>query len=259
MRFFGAKGFVRFFFAAAVVICGIAGLTGCGKKTTYTEIKPDESASSDEKESDDKSAYDGTPWPAGAIYFDDFTASGLMTDRGWEDIKVIKDGAAVISSSALYLTGEDEYLDWTDYTVEAVFTLLEGPIPEGVKSSALALVGRTPGDGMSGYELGFVIYPNGDGYLRLYDRLNGKEVAKSEEITPEAQKTYTFRMTFSGRRIICSVDGRRYVDYTAGEDEQHGAGDGKNAKGTVGIRPVNGYGAALKSIAVYPPSEEDLK
>ncbi len=158
------------------------------------------------------------------IYFsDNFNTKASVAGGVWGSILQIKNSQALVPvQGVVTLGGNPGFALLEDYVVQADVTLDVTTELDGGYGHA-AIVAR-------GYEFAIFSQSNGeDSYLRLYDRENGKILAKNDEFKIEPGKAYTMTLMVEGNRICAFLDGKLVIDL---KDDAH-----KN--GTIGARGMH--------------------
>ncbi len=185
-------------------------------------------------------------YPEGVYYQDDFSTADLI-NKGWNGSGLsVKDGMLRIAGvNGAYFTGRTDMMPLSNYTVQAD-VLFEETASSDAGTRLGAIVGRAAGAD-KGYEFGLFQDYNGNACVRFYIRgVAGETLDRTVLYNWSYGQTYTLKMVFYGKRIMCFVDDELVVDYTSTQE----------IKGTVGLRRA-GYPVLYDNFVVRVSTENE--
>ena len=182
-------------------------------------------------------------------FYENFESEEMPVSKGWHTNSVqMYDGGALLTTGQwnLYLTGIEDAMEWTDYSVEAdVIIRPDLDTAEGTGTPIAAIVARSTGQN-TGIEFGIASGTSGN-YVRLYDRTAGKTLATTKNITITEGTTYHLQMLVVGNTVRGYLNNELVIEYTGNIP----------AKGSIGIR--NGATSAIfDNVIVKSTSMVDL-
>ncbi len=137
---------------------------------------------------------------------DAFNTESLMVNRGWSrEMQILMGSARAYGSADSYLNGIFGSERWSSYTASADITVYG---MTSIYTGVAALCAKT--DSVSGgYEFGVVV-ENGaqKGYVRLYDRTNGKILYADGSIKLDLGKAYNLKLVVTANTLTGYLDGR---------------------------------------------------
>ncbi len=191
------------------------------------------------------------------LFSDDFSANTALTQRGWDS------DTGAVESEALKLVSADGYkfittgTGWSDYTVSATVTMVNGTAT--VNLAAAGLTARTQSK-ENGYEFAMTYrHKTGATGLRLYIRNGAGEVdSKTVDFDPFAP--HTLKMEVKGNTIACYFDNStepvlQYTD-TAATARLTGAAGLRNSGITALYDDISVQASASESSSVTETSSE---
>ncbi len=177
--------------------------------------------------------------PQGTIFYEDFN-DRLKTSDGWSADTDVSNGKLTGNGSHINLTGHAAINAMYDYAIDAEISVdTGGRSPNSL--SVTSIVGRyaTVGEKTGGYEIGYAVNRDtGEAYIRVFDRVENKNLGTFKNVTLVSGTTYKFTAVFEGASLKVYLD-----DVLVGEVTV------QDRAGTVGLRS-GGYYSTYDNLVV---------
>ena len=153
----------------------------------------------------------------------DSVSAGSLTAAGWNigDNIVIENKKAVLNNNSYqsaYLSNKSGSSSWTDYTYSADVTLTDTGLPTTSNLAVAAIVAAVDST-KKGFEFGLCYNkPTSEYYVRLYDRINKKQIDK-KTVSFNLNEKQSLKIEIKNKKTMtCFLNGVNVISYNSTTD-----------------------------------------